>query len=254
MKPDKELVRRRFERKLAQYHNLARVQQGIAGELASLYRHHFGGMDVHKIFEAGAGTGFLTRLLKEFHPRARFFLNDLTESAGDYLRGIMQEGQAEYIWGDAEKIALPAELDAVVSSSTVQWFEDLPSFIVKAASATVPRGALAISTFGPDNFREIRTINGYGLDYHTKTELGLMAESAGYEILHLSEQTRILYFDIPVDVLYHIRATGVNAVRHVQWDRNRSKEFTDRYRELFMTRDGLYPLTYHPVFLVARKK
>ncbi|MCD8103041.1 MAG: methyltransferase domain-containing protein [Alistipes sp.] len=254
MKPDKKLISDRFGRKFEQYNNLARIQQGIAAELAKLYAIHFPVPVTGRIFEAGAGTGFLTRFLRMANPGAEFILNDITDAAAPYLREAVADSKAAYLWGDAESIELPRDLHTVAAASTVQWFDDLPGFLRRAASATVEGGALAISTFGPDNFREVRSIMGFGLDYHTKAELGSMAAEAGYEVVHLSEQTRTLYFDIPVDIIYHIRTTGVNAVRPVQWDRRKLTEFTERYRELFMTRDGLMPLTYHPVFLIARRK
>lgn len=254
MKPDKKLISDRFGRKFEQYNNLARIQQGIAAELAKLFSIHFPDPVKGRIFEAGAGTGFLTRFLRQANPEAEFILNDITDAAAPYLREAVSGARATYLWGDAETIDLPHDLHAVAAASTVQWFDDLPGFLHRAAAATVDGGALVLSTFGPDNFREVRSLMGFGLDYHTKTELGRMAAEAGYEVLHLSEQTRTLYFDIPVDIIYHIRTTGVNAVRPVRWDRRKLAEFTDRYRELFMTRDGLIPLTYHPVFLIARKE
>lgn len=254
MKPDKEFVKDRFGRKLPQYHRLAQVQQGIAGELATVYKLHFDPLDVKRIYEAGAGTGFLTRYLRFTHPKARFFLNDITEASAPFLRELMAEYDTQYLWGDAEQVPMPTDLDAVLSASTIQWFHDVPGFVTKAAEATRPGGALALSTFGPDNFREIKAITHNGLDYMTRNQLGEIVSAAGYEVLHLSEQTRVLYFDIPLDVIYHVKYTGVNALMPARWTRTKLEEFNREYRRLFLTRDGVVPLTYHPIFVVARKK
>ncbi|MCC8035345.1 MAG: methyltransferase domain-containing protein [Rikenellaceae bacterium] len=254
MRPDKEFVKRRFAQRLRQYHQMAQVQQGIAAELATIYKLHFDSLEPSRIYEAGAGTGFLTRYLRFYHPEAEFFLNDLTDAAAPFLGELMSGYKTRYLWGDAERIPVPEGTDALFSASTIQWFEDLPAFLRMASDATTKGGALVLSSFGPENFKEIRCIRGEGLDYLPKTELGRMVEEAGYQILHLSEQTRVLYFDIAVDVVYHIKYTGVNALMPVRWTKERLKEFTERYTELFRTREGVVPLTYHPVFVVARKK
>ncbi|MCD8073165.1 MAG: malonyl-ACP O-methyltransferase BioC [Alistipes sp.] len=254
MKPDKQFVKNRFAKRLRQYHQMAQVQQGIAAELATIYRQHFATFEPARVYEAGAGTGFLTRYLRFYHPRSEFFLNDLTEASAPFLEELMAGYNTHYLWGDAEKVDIPQDTDALLSASTIQWFDDLPSFLHRACSATRKGGALALSSFGPDNFKEIRNIRGEGLDYLPRMELGRMVEEAGYQVLHLSEQTRVLYFDIALDVVYHIKYTGVNALMPVRWTKDKLSEFTDRYTALYRTREGVIPLTYHPLYVVARKK
>lgn len=110
-----------------------------------------------------------------------------------------------------------------------------------------------LSTFGPENFREIKAVTDEGLDYYTREQLQELFESAGFLTLETLEYTRSLAFDTPLDVLRHIRATGVNSIRHARWTKRELSDFETRYRNGFRNAEGQVTLTYHPVLLIAEK-
>ena len=114
-------------------------------------------------------------------------------------------------------------------------------------------GRLALSTFGPDNFEEIRATTGDGLVYYTSAELAGLLKQAGLTIEEQKEYTRRLEFGSPTDVLRHIKATGVNAIRKPRWTPRRLTDFETLYRSRFSTSSGTVTLTYHPILIVARK-
>lgn len=99
--------------------------------------------------------------------------------------------------GDAETIALPDRLDLIASASAVQWFDDLPRFARKAGNLLETEGYIVLSTFGPENFREIKAVTDEGLDYYTREQLQELFESAGFLTLETLEYTRSLAFDTP---------------------------------------------------------
>jgi malonyl-CoA O-methyltransferase len=248
---DKELIRRRFEANFQRYHRLALVQRKICAELGEMAAGLCGAQDVAAGLELGVGTGFLTEHLMSTYPGARWTLNDISAAAETFVAKYAN-GNTAYLWGDAEEIAFPGGLDMIAAASTVQWFGDLPAFAAKAARATRPGGWLLLSTFGPLNFREIRSTTGEGLDYYTLDELREIFEQAGYRIHSLAEYTCTLDFDTPIDVLHHIRATGVNSLSKARWGRGRLAAFEKDYRERFSNGRAV-TLTYHPQLMVAQK-
>lgn len=207
---------------------------------------------VSSALEVGVGTGFLTAHLIPLYPDAKWYLNDITEAAEPFVSKYAGGDRGVYLWGDAEKVVFPPGLDMIATASTVQWFDDLPAFARKAAEATNPGGWLLLSTFGPQNFCEIRSATGEGLDYYRPDQLRQIFGEAGYRIISLTEYTRQLFFDTPLDVLRHIRATGVNSLQRTRWGRGQLSAFDERYRAGFSTANGV-TLTYHPILLAAQK-
>lgn len=259
MATDKELIRERFGANFGRYNRLALVQQKICAELARLVQQYrvcgCGDSDggVKRVLEIGAGTGFLTSRLVPLAPVAQWFVNDLVPDAGKYLAKYLTDNDVEYLWGDAEQIEFPAGVDVIASASTVQWFDDMVGFLRKASQATADGGWLVLSTFGSDNFKEIRATTGEGLDYLPLDELKRMTEESGYEIVYACEYIETLCFDTPTDVLHHIKATGVNSIRKTRWNRGQLADFDSAYRRQFPAADGGVQLTYHPIIILARK-
>ena len=245
MKHDKELIRKRFSRSLAAYDSIAVVQKDIAARLADTVALHK--KEAATGIEIGAGTGFLTHRLLETYPAARWTVNDIVPESAHYIG--RREGMT-FVTADGEHMPLGTENDIIASASTVQWFDSLPEFIARAAGALAEDGILALSTFGPDNFREITAATGNSLEYFPAGELEKWARDAGLEIVGSEEWHEIRHFDTPLDVLRHIKATGVNALDKQRWTHARLRRFETEYREL----SGEVTLTFHPIIMVARKK
>lgn len=249
---DKELIHDRFETSFAEYDRMASTQRRICGELvAELEKLPLG--DVRSIFEIGAGTGFLTCDLVRLYPGARWYLNDLVEAAGKFLCRYVPAEDSEWLWGDAEAIDYPSGLDLVASSCTIQWFGDMPAFAARAAAATNKGGWIALTTFGPENFREIRATTGEGLDYRTPEQMASIFEAAGYRIQLVRQWEEVLRFEDPSSVLKYIKATGLNSVKKAKWGHERFLRFESDYKRLFPAEGGGVTLTFHPMILIGQK-
>lgn len=228
LKIDKQLILRRFEASFEGYHEHADVQRQICARLGELLPEH----EVKRGLELGAGTGFLTAHLVHRWPHAEWFINDLSPDAARFLAPLAPA--ARWLWGDAEAIPYPSELDIITSSSTVQWFTDMEKFVKKAAASLAPGGILALSSFGPENFHETKPA---GLDYLSLSELTRLTENAGLKIIHTEEWTETLNFDSPHAVLRYIKTLGLNALS------------TNSYTKGFSATQ----LTYHPLIIIAKK-
>ena len=249
---DKDLIKERFESSFHTYNELAHVQRRICGRLAESAARYCKG-DVRRGFEIGAGTGFLTKCLTSIWPGAKWYLNDLIPACEGFLAPQTGGADVEYLWGDAEKLEYPHDLDLLASTSTIQWFEDKGAFARKAAAALRLGGYAVLSMFGPENFREIRATTGEGLEYLPIGEVAKVFENAGFRILFTEEYTETLSFATPRDALKYIKSLGVNSVKKTSWHSGKMEEFEALYRTMFPSPDGGITLTYHPMLLIAER-
>lgn len=253
MNIDKQLVRQRFGRNLATYHEQAVVQRDIADTLASALLAACPALHIRRAMEIGIGTGFLTRHLLTACPEAEWYLNDITPEAFRWIDELGHPGAIHYHPGDAETIPYPENIDLIATSSAVQWFDDIPTFLAKAHAALTPGGILAVSTFGPENFVEIRRILNRGLEYPTLETFRQWASQTGYRILHAHDWTHRLTLGTPLDVLRHIKKTGVNGTQTETWNRCTLADFHTSYHTRYADPEGNVPISYHPIVLILQK-
>jgi malonyl-CoA O-methyltransferase len=250
---DKELVRQRFRRCLPTYDGNATVQKAMAEQLTAMVRRHCG--RTHgRTLEIGAGTGILTRRIVADLDVRSLWVNDLVAECRpqmDALAASLPNTTLTFVPGDVESdLPLPGDLDLVASNAAFQWIEDLPRLLARLASLLRRGGVLAFTTFGPDNFTEIRNLTGRTLDYIGAESLRA-ALPAGLTVMEMQESRTVLRFASPRDAVEHIRLTGTNAVAAAPLTRTELARFDRDYAKSFAT-DGGVALTYHPIVLVAR--
>lgn len=232
---NKQLVARRFRGASASYEDNAPVQRAVAESLSEKWRVAMNGAtDLKKVVEIGAGTGMFTRCYSRWlHPET-LELRDLS-AISENLPGVHRICDGESSLRDDGCGAF----DAIASASTIQWFSSVPSFIEQAARTLRPDGWLVLSTFGPDNFKELSP-NGY---ISTARWRKILAEN--FTVHALEEWTEVLEFASALALLEHLKLTGVNAV-------NSGAATVSAARSILSS--GLRRLTYHPVLIIARKR
>lgn len=286
---DKELIKNRFTKALQQYDRLAVVQADIAKELADMLssvvgastsevdcRHDGGAGDCGGVrcgLEIGSGSGFLTRHLVAQYPDAQWIFNDITAESQGFLPryssllsdsshsschhsdiniglGSSSSSDWKFLCADGEFLDVAVEsLDLVASASTIQWFSDIEGFIGRISCGLRNGGVLALATFGPQNFREITRVVGRGLSYPTVDEIAKWCLDSGLEVLCTRSWTQAQVFDTPIDVLRHIKATGVNSVVAERWTRSQLSDFQARYAAAYQP----VTLTFEPIIVIARR-
>lgn len=248
---DKELIKDCFSRAVPTYEKAAQAQGQIARKMADLLEMYLPS-SVETILEIGCGTGFFSRLLVERLQPRRMVLNDICPGMQGCVQDLLGDKVA-FCPGDAEKMAFPGGQDVIVSCSALQWFVSPARFFVECLSFLNTGGYLAFSTFGKKNLKEIALLTGNSLPYYSQAELEEMLADK-YELVHSEEEQITLFFPTPLEVLYHLKQTGVTAVRSGRsWTRNELQKFTESYYRQF-GRGTQVILTYHPIYLIARKK
>ena len=254
MNADKSRIKQRFAQALASYEAAAQVQAVVADTLLDELATCQPGLAPGRVLEIGCASGVLTEKIVARYPRlVELLACDLVEDCAACLntRSANWPLKPGFLAGDIEELALPGCFDLILSSSTLQWVHDLPALAAKLADHLEPGGLLAVALYGPDNFLEIRTLTGRGLPYLSLAELrALMARH--FQILATREDREPLYFANPLDLLRHLRNTGVNALTPPGWTRGKLSRFCAEYQSNFGSAKGVR-LTYHPLYLVARK-
>ncbi len=248
---DKTLVARRFSKAAGTYSHEATVQQQIAGKMIGLLRQSLSPSQCRKIVEFGCGTGFYSRLLQRTFQPEYLWLNDICHNMQTYCSDILDQ-KADFLAGDAERVPFPERTELITSCSTLQWFEAPGVFFGKCHQALCDNGYLAFTTFGKENLYEIDRLTGNGLTYRSRKELEKLLQP-DFHILHSEEEVMILPFETPMQVLYHLKQTGVTGITRHQWSRSNLQHFCEQYTRRFGNGKHV-PLTYHPIYIIAQKK
>lgn len=249
---DKAIVGQRFGSSASSYDLYATAQRHIYSVLEAMIATQRG-RSWGRVLEIGCGTGGFTRFLDERHDILHWTINDLDERM-IRTRGFSPRLAPEpcFLFGDAESIDLGTEYDLIVSASAIQWLDDPRGFVRRLHGLLRPGGILLLSTFGPDNLTEVRTLTGRGLRYGSlETVLHWLDDLAGQ--VQVSQEHYTLYFASPRDVLLHLKRTGVTGTASGEnfWTAEKLRQFEANYRRQFSTEAGVR-LTYHPLYIMVQ--
>ncbi|WP_343621137.1 malonyl-ACP O-methyltransferase BioC [Acinetobacter proteolyticus] len=248
MSINKALVAQRFAKAGQSYVEHAVVQKQISVQLFE-YLKEYCPQSLDSVLEIGCGSGNLTHLLQSHFQVEQLFLNDLYDDVEQHFSSV---DKINWLIGDIEQLVLPQCLDAVISSSALQWMTDLPALLQRIQVALNPHGYFGFSTFGPDNLTEIKQLTGQGLNYLGLESLKRQLEQQGFEILIIEQGLKQVYFDHPKSVLQHLKATGVTATAQShRWTKQSLQQFYSDYQQ-FYDEQG-FSLTYHPIYVIARR-
>lgn len=243
MQINPKTLKNKFRKSMDKYDENAFVQRITAEKLvSSLSQKKF-----DKILEIGCGTGILTKQIEQNLVFRKYFANDIVEKSKNYIDGIISKNT--FVCGNAQKIKLPYKVDLIISNAVFQWFENLDKVLEYYSSLLKIDGIIAFSTFSPENFLEIREVTGLTLNYKNIDELKEIVEK-NFEIIHIEKFNYKMNFSTPLQILAHMKNTGVNSLTEKHWGIKNVKEFCDKYREKFPE----LSLTYAPIIVVAKKK
>lgn len=242
MQLNPKLIKNKFKKSMDKYDENAVVQKLMAEKLAA----NLPEKSYRKILELGCGTGILTRNLVSKITYTKYFANDIVEKSKFYIDKIVPDNI--FICGNAQKIKLPSKVDLIISNAMFQWFSNLDKVLEYYGTLLNQGGTIAFSTFSPNNFLEIREITGLALDYKTTDEIRSILEKF-FEVVYLETFEYKLNFNNPLEILAHMKNTGVNSLTGKQWGITDVKIFCDEYKKKFPD----LSLTYSPIIAICKK-
>ncbi len=237
-------IKQSFEKHLNSYEKEAKAQKSIAENLAKMCFD----FKASKILELGAGTGFLTKQLAQNFSDSKFYINDLSEKSCQKALSNSKLDAKVYV-GDLILIDFQESYDAIFSASCFQWVENQLSLYKKLHYLLKAKGMLCFSTFSKNNFKEVTKLTGKSLNYLDESEIVVMLQALGFEVLESKTDCIVETFDSPLEVLKHIKSTGVNGTFKAKWTKKSLQDFCSNYESL----NGKFPITYEAIYIKARK-
>jgi malonyl-CoA O-methyltransferase len=172
------------------------------------------------LLDIGCGTGHLSLELASLCPKTLDCLDiskEMLEICKDKLQANFPNLKWRLFENDAENFEPDIKYDAIFSSATIQWFNDLPAFLAKAKKWLNPNGILCIGAFGEETLCELR--NAYfeaaGRQMETSAKflsldkLKTIFKKAGFELQESAESTYVQSFENSVAALKSLRNMGV---------------------------------------------
>ena len=209
--PPRQRVRESFERAAASYDDAAVLQRQVCEHLLAEFDPH---PEPGSILDAGCGTGYGIRLLRDRWPAARITAADFAPA----MLCLARQDTELCLAADIE--ALPCQNATFTtwwSNLTVQWC-DIDQVLREAQRVLCPGGELALSTLGPGTFDELRAaftaIDGHRhtLTFSEPTAIEQALCRAGFSGIRLLRQTISLHYPDLKSLLRSIKDIGANSV------------------------------------------
>jgi malonyl-CoA O-methyltransferase len=264
-RPDKRLLRRRFDRAAAGYERSAVLAREIAtrmDERLELLR-----LAPQRVLDVGSGTGFGARLLRARYPGASVIELDLSAAmlrqsqrhAGWLRRSVHRlTGVLEpRVCADAERLPFgTAAFDLVWSNLALQWLGEPQDALAELYRVLRPGGACFFSTLGPDTLKELRAAYAQadaGVHVHRFIDLhdygDMLVHARFADPVMDMEQLTLTYTDVE-SLLRELTAAGAGNV-----DPGRGQGLTGRATHARMKqayeahrREGRLPATFEVVY------
>ena len=238
-------IKKQFEKSMSDYDKNALVQDLMASKLIIELAKVSESFD--NVLELGSGTGLLTKRFAKTIQFKTFCANDLVEKSKIYVQKFIPS--ASFICGNALKVKTAKKMDLIISNAMFQWFDNLEKVIGIFKSNLKSQGVLAFTTFAPSNFKEITELTGLTLQYKSKEEIEKILSNTGFEILYSETFYEEVAFKTPLELLAHMKHTGVNSLSEKTWTVKKVKEFCDKYSKKYPKAK----LTYSPIIIIAKK-
>ena len=231
---DKNLIKKNFEKSLKTYPQNASVQQKAAEKLASLIKAE----KYPKILEVGSYTGFFTRLITQKVDFEYYLALDIVDSF-DFIKHLSPK--IDFKISDIEKIELNQKFDLIAASSSLQWCDDFSKTAQKLKNLLNERGTLALCLYGRKNLQEIKEAFGLGLNYKSKQEFMELFPNS-----QIFEDMVELHFQNPLEILRHLKLTGVNSLSN-------NLSVSNIKQGLKKLQNSGNKLTYNPIYIIFSK-
>lgn len=150
-----EIKKNRIANSFAQaaitYDKFAVLQRDVADKLLGKINKF---KQPERILDLGCGTGYCTKVLKTFFPKAEIISLDIAEGMLVYAKS---QNLTTSVCADAEFLPFTDNsFDLIVSSLAIQWCKSYTKLFDDLHRVLRVDGEIHISTFGPDTLQELK--------------------------------------------------------------------------------------------------
>ncbi|MDY0011377.1 MAG: methyltransferase domain-containing protein [Rhodocyclaceae bacterium] len=253
----RQAVRAAFDRAAPTYDQAAAVQREICALLAGLAADHLPQGPLHRVLDAGCGTGFGLAHLRRLCPEAACLAVDFAPAM---LARLPEHPQP--VCADLEALPLTAgAVDAVWSSLALQWCVPHRA-LAELARVLRPGGRAWIATLGPRTLWELRAAFAqvdraeHVIPFHALQEWTMAATAAGLGIAASQQQDAFASAPGLRPLLRDIKAIGAHQVGPGRRRQPMGKSAWLRLEQAYEAHrgaDGQLPATYDVILLALAK-
>ena len=204
MQLNKNLIKNNFKKNVLTYEQNAIAQKESAHRLISLINRK----NFNKVLEIGSYSGLLTRLAIDNINCQSYLALDIVEESEFAIKKI--NPKIDFLNCDVEEFNTSDKFDLILSNASLQWCNSLSDTVKKLKSYLNEDGIMALSIFQEGNLDEIKDAFGVGLNYPNLNEIkNIFSKRA-----KIVELDKILQFATPVEILKHLKYTGVTSLNN----------------------------------------
>ncbi|ORX99931.1 S-adenosyl-L-methionine-dependent methyltransferase [Basidiobolus meristosporus CBS 931.73] len=226
----------------------------------------------HTVVDVGSGCGHVVKHLDE-DIVSKVIQCELSENMLHRDAAIKYDGKSlvEVERKVVDEEALPFEedsLEAVVSSLSLHWVNDLPGALIQIRRALKPDGVFIGAMFGGDTIYELRTSlqlaeleREGGISPHVSPmadsrDLGSLLSRAGFNLTTVDVDEIVVNYPSPAELMSDLQAMGEsNAVINSRGYLHRDTLLASHaiYKELYGNPDGTIPATFQILYMIGWK-
>ncbi|KAJ2752714.1 hypothetical protein H4S06_003877 [Coemansia sp. BCRC 34490] len=222
----------------------------------------------HTVVEIGAGCGHLAKYVDD-DMMDRLVMYEMAKVPLERDAGKEYQVDVQRHQGDEETLEFePESVDAVVSSLSMHWVNDLPGMLIRIRKALVPDGVFIGAMIGGDSLFELRTsLQLADLDRDggiaarvsplTNTrDVGSLLNRAGLTLSTIDIDNIVVNYPSMLHLVSDINAMGEgNAVvqRLSLIKRDTLLAASAIYKEMHGNEDGSVPATFQIIYMIGWK-
>ena len=202
-----------FYKKYDTYNKNAIVQKKVAKKLFELSKKYINKKEFKNIYEIGCGTGIFTRMFLSYFKTDEMVLNDIYDTR-KYLKDINYN---KFILNDMDKENF-SYYEIIISSSVFQWSKNFENLIKNISNSCK---YLVFSVYLADNLLEIKNHFDISLNYLTVDKIEIILKKY-FKNIEKENEIFIEKFNSPIEVLKHLKNTGVTGFKKTEIKKIRS--------------------------------
>ncbi|KAK9722688.1 hypothetical protein K7432_002499 [Basidiobolus ranarum] len=222
----------------------------------------------HTIVDIGSGCGHVVKHLDE-DIASKVIQCELSENMLHRDADITYDVEVERRVIDEEMLPFEENsLEAVVSSLSLHWVNDLPGALIQIRRALKPDGVFIGAMFGGDTLYELRTSlqlseleREGGISPHVSPmadsrDLGSLLSRAGFNLTTVDVDEIVVNYPSPMELMKDLQAMGEsNAVMNSRGYLHRDTLLASHaiYKELYGNPDGTIPATFQIIYMIGWK-
>ncbi len=208
-----------FSLKALEYDSVSEPQAELAEGLFELSLDYLPDA-VPALLDIGCGTGHLSLDLASLFPKSLDCLDKSKEMLAvckDKLRANFPHVKWRLLEGDAEDFESAEKYDVIYSSATIQWFKDIPKFLLRVKKWLKPNGLFCLGAFGektlPELYNAYAEVSGRSIEpgakFYSLEKLISMFKKSGFKLVDNAQCIFTQKFENSTVALKSLKDMGV---------------------------------------------